>query len=666
MVDNEIRLLFKIKKLKTNKIIDLQLLYNKENTIENLKNHLDLMFPFEFYMFINDEIDLKIFNYAKIDFIINEFKSHVFTIKEIHPNPNQISTDKDNDDELQSKPSLIKEESTINNTIEDINNSDNDNELNEEISYIKQIIIKQEKNEKTDENNDETLLKLKILLQKKEDLYIKKKEFDKTIEELISLKSKEKQCYDLLHHNQRLGYKIYNYRNTLQKYVELEETYKKKENFLYNKLKNEINQYEKQEKEDEKLNFKKSRLHFSRQYKTKTPFTIHSVNQLRVLNLNLKTVSKSDIFIQMFNDNRKEFGINYKKIYDSKDKSCLSISKDSFPLIYNFNKGLFLLMENKVFYYKNQEMNLVNNSLYSHSNGSFVYCKYDSRLYLLGGKESLSTERISYSIEQERLEGEWEECCRMSEYRMKFCCFCINDKVIYVILGNNPSKEPEFYSNSNSVLDTVTYYNSVLILDVSLLNDGWKHLKINNNHINLELNLKNSACLTFTYDQILIFGGTDEKDETNHNIYSFKLKTGKLENYFLTQPTATNTSTFNIKLEFSNVFHSNSCFVPIQIGYSEVKSKKKSNLIIYSLFDSSDTCHLVDVFNGKYYKISTYKGKSHLKNEEEEEDFDEDLIVIKEKNSVSNYDDEYISNSSSLSRMNMNVEDELVVIKNIN
>lgn len=545
-----------------------------------------------------NNIDLQdFFNNADLLYIINIFKTNVFVISE--KKDSQLK-------ELQKekKESIQKGESIT------------EKEINKILKTITKLSL--------DKNNEKIVERLKVLLSKKEELLENENKLNEIIRDLVKYKLKEKEAYEIIKDNEALAYKIYNYNNTLEKYIDKEEKIKNKEERLYEKLKTDIRLYENTQHSKIFLTFQKIRLAFSRQYKNKIIFNAFSSKKITFLKFDDGNLLKSNIYYQRLNDKDETFHKAYKEEYKKEPISedlnfGITLESDKYPLIYNLNNEMYLLVGTSFFKYvhSNKSITKINVTNENHSNGTIIYCPYDSHMYLIGGKESKFTERIFYNTETEVFDGEWNKIDIIGEYRINFISFLINEKVIYNALGNDPN--------------TGEYINTIQKFDTSSMNEGWSYLKIAETNINytLKVNLKNAAYLNMTYDSIIILGGVKEKNIINKEVFLFKPLLEEFDTYSINTYDALFTPSVSNRMSdiYNGVFQSNSSFYPLKI-----EGGKNINMIAYGIFDSSDTCHLIDLRNNRYIKVNRHKVYSERDEEDEDESFNEAGSPISYKN----------------------------------
>ena len=349
----------------------------------------------------------------------------------------------------------------------------------------------------------------------------------------------------------------------------------------------------------------------------KQKYIVHLLNHkyVAIFNYNLIDPSKSEIYNKRFTD-LCNFEIDYASFVVNHH-----IRKD---FTYNLNRNLLVIIESNAYNYtfSTNEMKSLESLKLSHEGGSIIYCNYDECIYVIGGKETDSVERIFYDKENEIFGTSWELTQSINEIRYNFISFLVNEKIIYIALGIEGH--------------TGTFSTTIKKLDTSLLIEGWTQVKLD---LNKSPKIINAGCIPLTNDSILILGGTKPNKKINASVYIYK--------YFTSEWSMTDfsleTTKINIKTEENNsfgsgysnlrefdhknldevdpsaVFSSRNTFLPLKFG------PHHTNTFYFSQFDNACCCHLINVKTFDHIMFSNnpedYNDNNYLNNNNLQEDF---------------------------------------------
>ena len=195
------------------------------------------------------------------------------------------------------------------------------------------------------------------------------------------------------------------------------------------------------------LNLKSKNLYKSLQFSPKTK----SLNNIYINNINkhdhLLFKLKNRLKILIFSYESQNF-IEKNYIDKSNFKKELTSEKDIIQL--NLNNKLYLLSgkkHNKLYCYEHQSNSIyfINNTIYSHYLGTFVYCPKNKNIYLLGGNSQPGCEIYSPNITSisnfnstsntfNPKKNYWKKIPELKEERQEFASMYFNN-FIYVFFG---------------------------------------------------------------------------------------------------------------------------------------------------------------------------------------------------------------------------------------
>ena len=327
------------------------------------------------------------------------------------------------------------------------------------------------------------------------------------------------------------------------------------------------------------LNLKSKNLYKSLQFSPKTrSFNYINLNGFGINkheHLLFKLKNRLKILIFSY-ENQKFTETNY--IDRSNFKKELTSEKDIIQL--NLNNKLYLLSgkkHNKLYCYEHQSNSIyyINNTIYSHYLGTFVYCPKNKTIYLLGGNSQPGCEMYSPSLSSVNnfnsttntfnpKKKSWTKIPELNEERQEFASMYFND-YIYIFFGFSHLKGKNLSSIERINVDK---------------NDKFEII-----YINEQITLSSLSCARYhsEFDHgwekegILLLGGFDgEKYIENSLVFTpNKLKIRECD---VIIP--------NISKHFQFLFHQESNFIQIDDEY-------KSNNSAQFVFDMKNNIHIL-------------------------------------------------------------------------
>ena len=176
------------------------------------------------------------------------------------------------------------------------------------------------------------------------------------------------------------------------------------------------------------------------------------------------------------------------------------------PLTLNTPKGFFILIKRFIFLY-----NTVNNTIYTftqilspHEEGGFIYI--NDEIYSLSGKDCLLCEKYS----NEKNTKIKLPSVNFARVNAGYCN--INNEYLYVFFGNNCENSIERLNLNIDYESMKEYINN------------WEHIQVYSLLENGEnINLERFTLFLDDYNNVIILGGNDNKDNVNQDIYGFNL-----------------------------------------------------------------------------------------------------------------------------------------------
>ena len=327
------------------------------------------------------------------------------------------------------------------------------------------------------------------------------------------------------------------------------------------------------------LNLKSKNLYKSLQFSPKTrSFNYINLNGFGINkheHLLFKLKNRLKILIFSY-ENQKFTETNY--IDRSNFKKELTSEKDIIQL--NLNNKLYLLSgkkHNKLYCYEHQSNSIyyINNTIYSHYLGTFVYCPKNKSIYLLGGNSQPGCEMYSPSLSSANnfnsttntfnpKKKSWTKIPELNEERQEFASMYFND-YIYIFFGFSHLKGKNLSSIERINVDK---------------NDKFEII-----YINEQITLSSLSCARYhsEFDHgwekegILLLGGFDgEKYIENSLVFTpNKLKIRECD---VIIP--------NISKHFQFLFHQESNFIQIDDEY-------KTNNSAQFVFDMKNNIHIL-------------------------------------------------------------------------
>ena len=255
---------------------------------------------------------------------------------------------------------------------------------------------------------------------------------------------------------------------------------------------------------------------YNNEYQT---FPISFNHKIKNINLNVKDKIDKNIYNNIYNlKEGKIIGFNLiKKKFIlinpiDKTESIYSslISKNSFqPLTLNCPYGFFILISNFIFYYDetNNTIDILTKLISSHNNGCFI--SINQELYSISGKNCLECEKHSLKMNQNI------KLPKVNYERVNSSLCNVNDEYLYILFGDKCG-------------DSIERLNLKIEKEKS---GGWEGIKIYDlvdKKGGENLNLKNFCTFLDDYNNIIILGGCDDKDNNNEDIYCFNFANNEI------------------------------------------------------------------------------------------------------------------------------------------
>ena len=299
-------------------------------------------------------------------------------------------------------------------------------------------------------------------------------------------------------------------------------------------------------------------LQFSPKTKSLNNININGFNKHDHLLFKLKNKLKILIFSyesQNFSEKNYADKANFKKE--------LTSEKDIIQL--NLNNRLYLLSgkkHNKLYYYDYQSNSIyfLNNTIYSHYLGTFVYCPKNKKIYLLGGNSQPGCEVYSPNISQNinlnsttntfhQKKNYWKKIPELNEERQEFASMYFND-YIYVFFGFSHLQGKNLSSIERINVDKNDQFETVFI--------------------NEQITLSSLSCAQYhsEFDQgsekkgILLLGGFDGEKYVENSLV-FTPDNMKIRECDVIIP--------NISKHFQFLFHQENNFIQIDKDYNSAQ-----------------------------------------------------------------------------------------------
>ena len=246
-----------------------------------------------------------------------------------------------------------------------------------------------------------------------------------------------------------------------------------------------------------------------------------------------------------------------EKNYVDKSNFTKEIKSELDIIQINLFKKLFLLGGkdyNKFYYYdyNTNSINFINNTLYTHYYGSFVFCNKYNMLYLLGGNKEANNE-ICYINNNDFKNITWNSLPPLNEERKEFASIYYSD-YIYVFFGFSPK--------------TQTNLSSIERINVNI-NDKFEVV-----YINEQITLSCLGCAKFLDDSeqenkesILLLGGFNGGKYLDSSLL-LNLNEMKIRDCEIVIP--------NINKHCQFLFQKESSFVEIEPGIQAVYDMKNN------------------------------------------------------------------------------------------
>ena len=205
------------------------------------------------------------------------------------------------------------------------------------------------------------------------------------------------------------------------------------------------------------------------------------------------------------NNNLISFSLSAKKYelinyIDKTNKEFLLLlnNKNNFPTLFNTNNGLFIVLDNNIYFYnpQNNILSFLTRLNFSHNKSSLTLIK--NEIYIISGKGMKNCEK--YNLYEHKIYN-----IPSVNYEKVYAGICHINKYIFSFFGEG--------------------CNSIEKLNIENLNNpNWDIINYKiNNQINDNLNLQNCICIFDDYANIIIFGGKNSNNKINENAFYFDL-----------------------------------------------------------------------------------------------------------------------------------------------
>ena len=309
-------------------------------------------------------------------------------------------------------------------------------------------------------------------------------------------------------------------------------------------------------------------MHYARIKKQKTLLKIISGNEILTFNYNNENPKKSSLELKHPIDL-----CNFENEYNETQ------NKSSDLIFLNIDNSIIAIIKTNTFYYESATNKIQKyfNTKFEHNNGSLVYIPENKYIYCISGRNSIEVEKLKLNNKITMIH-EWETVCSISEPRAFFSIFIQNSHKIYIMFGYN--------------FKTENYIDFFECMDVKIEKE-W--LKI---HIKADKIPKLSSCgiLSFSSNNIYIFGGMDDKDEKNNKILRYSAEDNKLELAELGLKSNNDYLMLNPKLHPDTTpslnFVEETNFQAFEFQFSYIE-----NAFNFGCFDSKNFFHLINLKN---------------------------------------------------------------------
>ena len=270
-----------------------------------------------------------------------------------------------------------------------------------------------------------------------------------------------------------------------------------------------------------------------------------------------------------------------EKIYLDRGNFRKETSSESDVIQLNYKNRLYLLSgknSNKFYFYDypSNSIYFINNTIYNHYYGAFVYCSKNDTIYLLGGNNQTKCE--IFKINNNPKQGEWKNLPPLNEERQEFGAIYF-ENYIYVFFGFSPKKGINLSSieriniNLNDKFEMVYVNEQISLSSISVA----KFIEEEDDNEDNENNQKNNF-----QEEIILLGGFDG---TNYLDTSLILNTKemKIRDCDVQIP--------NISKHFQFLFHKESSFIELEPNYQLIYDTKNNVHLLtkdsYELFSEA-------------------------------------------------------------------------------
>ena len=181
------------------------------------------------------------------------------------------------------------------------------------------------------------------------------------------------------------------------------------------------------------------------------------------------------------------------------------------PLTLNTTFGFFILLNDFIFYYDemNNQINILTKLISSHINGEFIFINQE--IYSLSGKDNLSCEK--YSLKKAK--NIVLPCVNYPRINAGLCN--VNNEYLYIFFGEKCINSIERLNLSIDYESMKEYINSWECIKIYSLIENGK-----------QIGLEKFTCYLDDYNNVIILGGNNEKNEPNKDIYGLNLANNEI------------------------------------------------------------------------------------------------------------------------------------------
>ena len=244
----------------------------------------------------------------------------------------------------------------------------------------------------------------------------------------------------------------------------------------------------------------------------------------------------------------------------------------------NIYDSLVILLNKKTYFYdyKTNNMQFINSTKFNHPNGGFVHIPDYNVIYCISGRKTIEVEKICVYQNELKTGDKWQTVGSISEPRAFFSIFVQNNSKIYLMFGYNFEEEKFF-----------DYFHC---LDISSNEFLWTKIFLNLEKIPL---MSSCGTLSFSSDNVYIFGGMNPNNEKNNCIYRYNAEENTLEQTELTLKASYDYMNLNSNLQPENLPSTN--FVESDFQAFDFHTSYLEHAFYFGCFDSRNFFHLINL-----------------------------------------------------------------------